>query len=79
MYTDKFDTLINFVKNQKLPFVMKIGRLTDQQLEDGLTEKKAMAIINKAKKTGNYDEIKKMGLEDFKRDTMWVAVMAKNH
>ncbi len=75
MYTDKFDTLINFVKNQKLPFVMKIGQLTDQQLEDGLTEKKAMSIIDKAKKTGNYDEVKKMGLENFKRDTMWVAVM----
>ena len=75
MYSDKFDSLINFVKNQKLPFVMKIGQLTDQQLEDGLTEKKAMAIIDKAKKTGKYDEVKKMGLENFKRDTMWVAVM----
>ena len=75
MYTDKFDTLIDFVKNQKLPFVMKMGMLTDKQLEDGLTEKKAMAIINKAKKTGKYDEVKKWGLEGFKRDTMWVAVM----
>ena len=26
---------------------MKVGQLTDKQLEDGLTEKKAMAIINK--------------------------------
>ena len=34
MYTDKFDTLIDFVKNQKLPFVMKMGMLTDKQLED---------------------------------------------
>ena len=75
MYTDKFDTLIDFVKNQKLPFVMKMGMLTDKQLEDGLTEKKAMAIIEKAKKTGKYDEVKKWGLENFKRDTMWVAVM----
>ena len=75
MYTDKFDTLIDFVKNQKLPFVMKMGMLTDKQLEDGLTEKKAMAIINKAQKTGKYDEVKKWGLENFKRDTMWVAVL----
>ena len=75
MYTDKFDTLIDFVKNQKLPFVMKVGQLTDDQLESGLTEKKAMAIINKAKKTGKYDEVKKNGLENFKRDTMWVAVL----
>ena len=75
MYTEHFDTLIDFVKNQKLPFVMKVGQLTDKQLEDGLTEKKAMAIINKAQKTGRYDEVKKWGLENFKRDTMWVAVM----
>lgn len=75
MYAAKFDSLIDFVKNQKLPFVMKVGQLTDKQLEDGLTEKKAMAIIEKAKKTGKYDEVKKWGLENFKRDTMWVAVM----
>ena len=56
MYTEHFDTLIDFVKNQKLPFVMKVGQLTDKQLEDGLTEKKAMAIINKAQKTGKYDD-----------------------
>ena len=59
MYAPKLDTLIDFVKNQKLPFVMKIGQLTDKQLEDGLTEKKAMSIIEKAKKTGRYDEVKK--------------------
>ena len=75
MYAPKLDTLIDFVKNQKLPFVMKIGQLTDKQLEDGLTEKKAMSIIEKAKKTGRYDEVKKWGLENYKRDTMWVAVL----
>lgn len=50
MYAPKLDTLIDFVKNQKLPFVMKMGMLTDKQLEDGLTEKKAMAIIEKQRK-----------------------------
>lgn len=74
-YTSSFDTLIDFVKHAKLPFVMKQGTLTDKQLEDGLTEKKAMTIINKAKKTNKWDEVKKMGLENFKRDTMWVAVI----
>ena len=74
-YTDNFDSLIAFVKTQKLPFIYKEGELTDEQLENGLTEKKAMAIINKAKKTGNYNEVKKQGLENFKRDTMWVAVL----
>lgn len=74
-YTASFDTLIDFVKNQKMPFIFKQGELNDKQLEDGLTEKKAINIINKAKKTGKYDEVKKLGLENFKRDTMWVAVL----
>ena len=74
-YTASFDSLIDFVKNQKLPFIFKQGELNDKQLEDGLTEKKAINIINKAKKTGNYADVKKWGLENFKRDTMWVAVL----
>jgi hypothetical protein len=74
-YTNNFDSLIYFVKNQKLPLVFKKGVLSDAQLESGLTEAKAMAIINKAKKTGKYDEVKKNGLEDFSRDTTWVAVI----
>ena len=74
-YTASFDTLIEFVKNQKLPFIYKQGELTDKQLEDGLTEKKAINIIEKAKKSGNYAEVKKWGLENFKRDTMWLAVL----
>ena len=73
-YTADFDTLIEFVKTAKLPFIMKVGTLTDAQLEAGMTEKKAMQIINKAKKTGKMDEVKKEGLENFRRDTMWVAV-----
>lgn len=73
-YTASFDTLITFVKNQKLPFIFKAGVLTDKQLEDGMTEAKAIKIIEKAKKTGNNAEVKKWGLEGFKRDTMWVAI-----
>ena len=73
-YTDNFDTLIDFVKNGKLPFIYKQGELNDKQLEDGLTEKKAVAIIQKAKKTGNYKDVEKWGLQDFRRDTMWVVV-----
>ncbi len=74
-YTASFDTLIHFVKTAKLPFIMKIGSLTDEQLNNGMTEKKAMAIIEKAKKTGNWNEVEKEGLTNFRRDTMWVAVM----
>ena len=74
-YTASFDTLIDFVKTAKLPFIMKIGSLTDEQLNNGMTEKKAMAIIEKAKKTGNWKDVEKEGLTNFRRDTMWVAVM----
>ena len=59
-YTASFDTLIDFVKTAKLPFVKKEGVLSDAQLEAGMTEKKAMAIINKAKKTGNWKEVEKI-------------------
>lgn len=74
-YTASFDTLIEFVKTQKIPFIMKEGVLNDKQLEDGLNERKAMDIVNKARKTGNWAEAKAAGLENFKRDTMWVAIM----
>ena len=75
VYTASFDTLIDFIKTAKLPFVKKEGALTDAQLEAGMTEKKAMALINKAKKTGNWKEVEKEGLMNFKRDTMWVSVL----
>ena len=52
----------------------KEGVLSDKQLEDGMTEKKAMALINKAKKTNNWKEVEAAGLMGFKRDTIWVAV-----
>ena len=74
-YTASFDTLIHFVKTAKLPFIMKMGTLTDDQLNNGMTEQKAMDIINKAKKTNNWTEVEKAGLQNFRRDTMWVAVM----
>ena len=74
-YTASFDTLIEFVKTQKIPYIMKDGVLKDKLLEEGLNERKAMAIVNKARKTGNWAEAKAAGLENFKRDTMWVAIM----
>lgn len=48
-YTDNFDELIEFVKNDSLPFVKKVGELSDKQLEDGLTESKAVKLINEAR------------------------------
>ena len=70
-YTDNFDTLIAFVKNAKIPFVFKQGELSDAQLEAGMTEKKAMDIIKK----GNQADIIKNGLQNFRRDTNWIAVV----
>ena len=69
-YTASFDTLIDFVKNGQIPFVVKEGSLTDQQLEAGMTEEKAMKIIN----SGRESEIKKNGLEAFRRDTIFANV-----
>ena len=74
-YTASFDTLIDFVKTAKLPFIKKEGALTDAQLENGLTEKKAVALIEKARKTGNWKEVEKEGLMGFSRDTLWVSVL----
>ncbi len=73
-YTTSFDSLIDFVNTQKLPIVAKEGVLSDEQLESGLTERKAIEIIEKAKKTNNWAEVKKLGLENFSRDTIWVPV-----
>lgn len=70
-YTDNFDSLIDFVKNAKLPFVSKIGVLSDEQLEKGLTEAKAIAIV----RSGNAAEIAANGLQNFHRDTIWRSVL----
>lgn len=41
-YTGSFDTLIAFIKEGKLPMVLKEGVLTDEQLEKGMTEREAV-------------------------------------
>ena len=74
-YADNFDTLINFLKNAKMPIVLKEGELDDEQLERGLTEDKALAIIKKAEATGKWAEVDKEGLRGFRRDTSWIALL----
>ena len=74
-YADNLDTLIEFVKTSQMPVILKEGELDDKQLERGLTEKKAMEIINKAKKTNNWKEVEKGGLMGFRRDTSWIALL----
>ena len=44
--------------------------MTDDQLGKGLTEEKAVQIIE----TGNWQKVKEAGLNDFRRDTLWVAI-----
>ena len=58
-YTGDFDELIDFVKNDSLPFVKKVGELTDKQLEDGWTESKAMKLIDDARKAKRPADAKK--------------------
>ncbi len=49
-FTASYDTLLMFLKNAPKKEVMKEGSLTDKQLEAGLTEPKAIKILNEAKK-----------------------------
>lgn len=59
-YTASFDTLIQFVKDGRIATVVKAGDLTEAQLEAGMTEVKAMQIIN----SGDEKAIKAAGLWD---------------
>ena len=74
-YSDNFDSLIAFVKTAKMPVILEEGTLNDEQLERGMTERKAIAIIEKAKKTNNWKEVEKEGLMNFRRDTSWIALV----
>ena len=69
-YTANPDTLVDFIQNGKVAIVLKEGTLTDEQLKNGLTEKKALEIIKK----GNQKEITANGLEGFRRDTSYISV-----
>lgn len=73
-YTSSFDTLLNFINNEQIPVVMKLGELSDQQLEKGLNDSIALAL-------STPEEAAKYGIEDldqfkenFRRDTSYVPV-----
>lgn len=70
-YCGNWDSLITFIKEGKLPTVIKQGVLTETQMEKGLTEAKAAAIVN----SGNQAEIIANGLQEFRRDTTWVSLI----
>ena len=69
-YCANWSVLINFVKNGQLPIIMKQGVLTEEQMDKGLTESKAAAIVN----SGDQAAIAAIGLEGFRRDTVWVSL-----
>ncbi|MBO4332957.1 MAG: hypothetical protein J5875_07320 [Paludibacteraceae bacterium] len=77
-YTADFDSLKTFVKEGQKKVVEKKGTITDQQLEKGLTEKKAWEMVYK----NNGSDAAKYGIEDFeafksyfRRDTVFQSVM----
>ncbi len=70
-FTTDLDSLIDFVKEGKKKVVLKEGVLTDAQLLAGLTEKKAVSVVNR----GNKREIAELGLEGFRRDTTVVPLL----
>ena len=43
VYTASFDTLQRYLNEEKIPFLVKEGELTDEQLKAGMTEKEAVA------------------------------------
>ena len=49
-FTASYDTLLTFLKTAPKKELLKEGSLTDKQLEAGLTEHKAVKILNEAKK-----------------------------
>lgn len=70
-YCADWNELIDFVKNGKLPIVTKQGDLSDEQMDKGLTEASAAAIVN----SGDQAAIAANGLENFRRDTVWVPLI----
>ena len=68
-FCDSFPELIAFIKDGKVPFINKVGELTDEQMDKGMTEAKADAIVN----SGDAAEIAANGIQKSRRDTVWVA------
>lgn len=69
-FCDTLDVLINFIKTARIPHVTKVGELSDKQMESGLTESKAAAIMN----SGDAAAIAANGLQNFRRDTTWTPM-----
>lgn len=74
-YCGSWTELINFAKTDSVKICQKVGSLSDEQLMNGLTEKKAWEYLCNPKKYAS--EITKFGLnkETFSRDTVKVNIL----
>ena len=67
-----YDTLLTFLKTAPKKEVLKEGSLTDKQLEGGLTEPKAVKILNAAKQKALKD--KKLNLDPADTDALYAYI-----
>lgn len=70
-YTGSFDTLINFVKFDSVKIIRSLGSLTDEQVEQGMTEAEAVKqgfIIREEIKVPAYGEIQKSLDKDLREE-----------
>jgi hypothetical protein len=72
VFTASADTLLMFLKSAPKKEVLKEGSLTDKQLEAGLTETKAVKILNEAKKKA----LKKNAFDD--NDALYAYIWAND-
>lgn len=71
-FTADADSLLLFIKNAPKKELMKEGSLTDKQLEAGLTEPKAVKILNDAKKRALKN--KKLNLDPNDLDALYAYI-----
>ena len=72
VFTASYDTLLTFLKTAPKKEVLKEGSLTDKQLEGGLTENKAVKILDAAKKKALKD--KKLNLDPEDKDALYAYI-----
>jgi hypothetical protein len=72
VFTANLDSLLLFLKTAPKKEVMKEGSLTDKQLEAGLTEHKAVKILDKAK--SNALKNKKLNLDPADKDALYAYI-----
>lgn len=75
-FTADADSLLIFLKTAPKKEVMKEGSLTDKQLEAGLTEHKAVKILENAKKAALKN--KKLNLDPADLDALYAYVWAND-